>query len=183
MRKSFVVLLLLFFVFTVSVPSFARKSNEDIKIDEARKIALAKVDGEILDEYPLEDDSDKVFEYIFIIKRGSDKKVFEIQIKASDGKVVSVTEQDNDASENVEDADATAETDEDSNTEEVKTKLTLEQAKQLALNIQKGLVRSGDLYVEEKDVYFEFEIKDSKNNLHVLRVDANTGEVKKIKSP
>lgn len=63
-----------------------------ITIEEARKIALKRVPGEVEDEYSIEDEEGKTTDYIFYIK---DKKgkTWEVQIDAAKGTVVSAEEQ------------------------------------------------------------------------------------------
>lgn len=68
------------------------QAAQTITIEEARKIALKRVPGEIEDEYSIEDDEGKTTDYIFYIK---DKKgkTWEVQIDAAKGTVVSAEEQ------------------------------------------------------------------------------------------
>lgn len=77
---------------TLSTAVFASGGSSDraakITLEEARKIALKKVEGTVEDEFSIEDDEGKVTDYIFYIK---DKKgkTWEVQIGAEKGEVVS----------------------------------------------------------------------------------------------
>jgi hypothetical protein len=66
-----------------------------VTIEEARKIALKKVPGTVEDEFSLEDDDGNTTAYIFVIKDAK-KKVWEVQVGASKGDIVSVEEQESD---------------------------------------------------------------------------------------
>jgi len=57
-----------------------------ITVDEARKIALKKVDGKIEEEFPLEDGG-KVVVYVFMI-RNAKNKVIEVQVEPTKGGIV-----------------------------------------------------------------------------------------------
>ncbi len=87
------------------------KENK-VTIEQARKTALKKVDGTVEDEYTIEDDDEKVTAYVFIIKAKTGK-IFEVQIDANNGNVLSSDEQ-------MEDSDSedpeVVETDEDTTT-------------------------------------------------------------------
>ncbi|NNE68329.1 MAG: PepSY domain-containing protein [Pyrinomonadaceae bacterium] len=87
-----------------AVSPFASFVSTSVKItaDEARKIALKRVEGKVVDEYTLEDDEGEIESFVYIIKRKDDKK-FEVQIDATDGKVVSVEEYSEEDEEDSED--------------------------------------------------------------------------------
>ena len=71
----------------------AKKTS--VTLEEARKIALKRVAGEIEDEFTLEDDDGNATAYVFVIK-DKKKKVWEVQIGAEKGDVQSVEEQESD---------------------------------------------------------------------------------------
>lgn len=58
-----------------------------VTVDQARKIALKRVEGEIEDEYTIEEEDETVFAYVFKI-RNTDKKLFEVQIEAESGEIL-----------------------------------------------------------------------------------------------
>ncbi len=64
-----------------------------VTAEQARKIALKKIDGKIEEEYTLEDDEGEVSTYVFIIKQKKDGKMFEVQVDAGNGEVISAEEQ------------------------------------------------------------------------------------------
>lgn len=63
-----------------------------VSMDEARKIALKRVPGEVQDEFTIEDDDGNLTAFMFVIK-DSKKKVWEVQIGAEKGDVQSVEQQ------------------------------------------------------------------------------------------
>lgn len=69
-----------------------------ITVEQARKAALKRVEGDVEDEYTYEDDAGEIDTYIFIIKNKAGK-LFEVQIGAEKGDVVSVEEYTDDSDE------------------------------------------------------------------------------------
>lgn len=100
-RNAFVVLGLLLSIVSVGTVvgknvSFQKGNSViakqvKITIEEARKIALKKVDGKVEDEFSMEDDDENVTAYVFIIKT-KEGKSFEVQIDADKGDVLSSEE-------------------------------------------------------------------------------------------
>lgn len=84
----FAVLLALALSSAVSASGTASDGKAKITLEEARKIALKKVEGTVEDEFSIEDDEGNVTDYIFYIK---DKKgkTWEVQIGAEKGEIVS----------------------------------------------------------------------------------------------
>ncbi|MEZ5306310.1 MAG: PepSY domain-containing protein [Pyrinomonadaceae bacterium] len=86
---------LVFSIFGVAGSYAANKGTSakstKITVEEARKIALKKVAGTIEDEFTLEDDEGAVDTFVFVIK-SKDEKIFEVQIGAEKGEVISVEE-------------------------------------------------------------------------------------------
>ena len=76
----------------------AQSESKKITIEDARKIALKKVEGVIDDEFPVEDEDGKVVEYIFYIKTKY-KKLWSVQVDAVKGEILSVEEQEPDSSQ------------------------------------------------------------------------------------
>ncbi len=62
-----------------------------ITLEQARKIALKKVEGTVEDEYTFDDDEGEVTTYVFVIKNKAGK-TFEVQIDADKGDVLSSEE-------------------------------------------------------------------------------------------
>ncbi|MGI8670085.1 MAG: PepSY domain-containing protein [Aridibacter sp.] len=69
-----------------------------ITIEQARKIALKKVDGKIEDEYTIENEDETVISFVFVIKNKAGKS-FEVQVDADDGEIISAEEQIEDSDE------------------------------------------------------------------------------------
>ncbi len=81
-----------------------------ITVDEARKIALKKIDGKVEDEYTIEDEDENVTTFVFVIKNNKGK-TFEVQVDANNGNVLNVDELSSDSDEE-EDADEPPKNDE-----------------------------------------------------------------------
>jgi uncharacterized membrane protein YkoI len=75
-----------------NVSNFSVSNQANITAEQAKKIALKRVEGTVEDEYTIEDEDEKVTTYVFVIKNKAGK-IFEVQIDAKDGKVLSVDEQ------------------------------------------------------------------------------------------
>lgn len=73
------------------------KSGSKVTIEQARKVALKKVEGTIEEEYSIEDEDGNVTDFVFYIK---DKKgkMWEVQIGAEKGDVVSAEMQEDEDS-------------------------------------------------------------------------------------
>ena len=59
------------------------------KIDaaQAKKIALKKIAGKVIDEFTIEDEDETVIAYVFKIET-TDKKTFEVQVDAESGEII-----------------------------------------------------------------------------------------------
>ena len=93
--KKFVLLAVIAAVLvSVSYVAAGKVSAEDSKItlEQARKIALKKVEGTVEDEFSIEDDEGNVTDYIFYIKDKSGK-TWEVQIGAEKGDIVSAEQE------------------------------------------------------------------------------------------
>lgn len=76
-----------------AVPANAavQSSKKTIKLDEARKIALKRVEGKISEEFPIEEEDGTVTSYLFFIK-ATDGKDWEVMIDAKTGEITSAEE-------------------------------------------------------------------------------------------
>lgn len=63
------------------------------------------------------------------------------------------------------------------------TKYTMEQAKEVALKAVSGTVVKSEKDYDDLHVEYEFKIKDDKNMLHEVTVDAESGAILEIDSP
>jgi uncharacterized membrane protein YkoI len=74
------------------VSNFTVSESAKVTVEQARAIALKRVEGKVEDEYAIEDEDENITAYVFIIKNKQDK-TFEVQVSAADGKIISVEEQ------------------------------------------------------------------------------------------
>lgn len=63
------------------------------------------------------------------------------------------------------------------------TKYTMEQAKEVALEVVSGTVVKSEKDYDDLHVEYEFKIKDDKNMLHEVTVDGESGAILEIDSP
>lgn len=106
---SLVSIVVLGFVMAIPVTVLAVSASDTVSakavkvtMEQARKIALKKVAGEIEDEYEVEDDDGEITGWVFIIKT-KESKIFEVEVEAKDGKVVRSEEQKDDEDEDEDD--------------------------------------------------------------------------------
>ncbi len=62
-----------------------------ITVEQARKIALQRVEGTVQDQYTIEDEDENITTYVFVIKNKQGNTV-EVQVDANNGNVLSVDE-------------------------------------------------------------------------------------------
>ena len=133
----------------------SRSVGAMISADEARRIALAQVNGQIIKfELDDNDDDDDDIEYeIEIIKDGIK---YEIEIDAYTGKITEFEREDDD----------------DDSANQPKSRITADEARRIALSLVNGTITE----FEEDDDEFEIEIsKDGKE--YEIEIDAYTGKV------
>jgi uncharacterized membrane protein YkoI len=58
-----------------------------VSVEQARKIALKKIDGKITEEFTLEEEDGKIIAYAFKIKDAKNK-MFEVQVDATSGEIL-----------------------------------------------------------------------------------------------
>lgn len=99
-RKFVLVALIAAVVLSTTVFASGTESSGSAKItlEQARKIALKKVEGTVEDEFSIEDDEGNVTDYIFYIK-DKNGKTWEVQIEAEKGAVISAEMQEDEDSE------------------------------------------------------------------------------------
>ena len=144
---------------------------------QARKIALEKVNGEIVEE-EFEKENGKMV-YGFEIKEASGK-VMEVKIDAETGKIISVGQDDEDSDKNGDDDD------EDEDGEENKTnqaelarqaKITMEQARAIASGKVQGQFLEEELENENGRLLYSFDIRNAEGKVTEVEIDAKTGEI------
>lgn len=92
-----------------AVSNSAVIKQEKITVEQARKIALKKVEGTVEDEYTIEDEDENVTTYVFVIKNNKGKS-FEVQVDANNGNILSSDEINEDTDEGEEPPTMAAET-------------------------------------------------------------------------
>ncbi len=133
--------------------------------DEARRIALQRVSGEILESELDRETGKLVYEFEIRDKSG---KIQEVLVDAQTGEIVSVEE------ENEDDDDA----DKKVSPEEAKqAKISMEEAKSIALKRVDGSILEEELERENGRLQYAFDIRAADGKIFDVEIDAMTGEV------
>ena len=145
-----------------------------ISLDEARAIALRRISGEVIDE-ELEKENGRL-QYAFDI-RDAKGKLFDVEVDAMTGAVLQATDEDDDDGDK-DDNDA----DEILSPEDVKqAKLSMGQARAIALRRISGQVLEEDLEKENGRLQYAFDIRTADGKVFDVEIDAITGEVLQAK--
>src|SRR5450830_53020 len=157
MHKTSIALVITALFF--ATPAFAAEKFTG-KLETALKAALAKYPGDVI-SLEAELDKGKAI-YEFDIK-GADGKETEVEVEANTGKIIEV---------NLEVADA------NDPAFKAKAKITLEEAKKIALALHAGEVVESEFKIEaDGDPSYEFDIKSKNGKEWEVEVDAVTGKV------
>lgn len=170
-------------------PNTALTKQAKITMEQARAKALTKTSGTIESE-ELEKERGKLV-YSFDIRNGKGT-ITEVQVDAKTGKIVSVEEENaqQEAAEKSEDKMmGKKHDDDDEESPEAKraniakyskeAKITLEQAKAIALKKIPGEITDEDLEKERGRLQYAFDIKGTDGKIYDLEVDAKTGKIVK----
>ncbi len=172
-------------------------SQDKVTKEQARKIALEKVKGKIVDE-EYEKENGKMV-YGFEIKQ-ADGTVMEVKVDEMTGKIIFVGKDDGDEDENGNDDedsmsedndgkmsnemkdDEEEENDEDEakESEEMlmkQAKITKAQAEKIALKKAPGKIEEGELENENNILVYSFDIRNKKGTITEVQVDAKTGKI------
>ena len=168
MKKVFALMLL-------SVMLFGCGGNnaEAISLDEAEKIALKEVDGEVLKAGKDKDDGITYYDFTIV----TDTEKYEVEVNAENGKVLKV-EKDDDyvpANSNT----TTDQTNQNQNTNQGTTQITPEKAQEIAMNkVGTGTLIKCELdYDDDTRKYkYEIEIRDGRVE-YDLEIDATSGDI------
>ncbi len=159
------------------VQQISVENQDKITKEQARKIALEKVKGEIVDE-EYEKEKGKMV-YGFEIKQ-TDGTVMEVKVDEITGKIIYVGKDDGDANEN----DGDDDDDKSSNSNEMseadlmkQAKISKADAEKIALKKAKGTVEEGELEMENGKLVYSFDIRNKKGTITEVQVDAKTGKV------
>ncbi len=194
MKKSALLMAvgILSFVFTANVDAQTKK----IGMEKARTIATQKAAGKIEGE-ELEKENGKTI-YSFDI-RNSKGTITEVQVDAYTGAIVSVEEEDaaaeasekrdekNKGNEKMEGNEKQDKDDDESpamkNARMTKlakgAKITMEQARAIALARVPGTITEEDLENEKGVLQYSFDVKDANGKIFDIEIDAKSGKVLK----
>lgn len=133
----------------------SRSVGAMISADEAIRIALAQVNGEII-KFELDDDDDDDDDIEYEIEIRKDGTKYEIEIDAYTGEITEFEREDDD----------------DDSANQPRSRITADEARRIALSLVNGTITE----FEEDDDEFEIEIsKDGKE--YEIEIDAYTGKV------
>ncbi len=142
--------------------------NISLKIspEEAKKIALKQVNGTIIEEKLDDDDNRLLYEFEILT---SDNRKVEVKVDAMNGEVLKL-EQD----------DRYDDDDDDNKHQNVSTKISLDEAKKLALAEVNGTITEAELDNDDNRLLYEIEILTSNDREAEVKVDATNGKVLKV---
>lgn len=165
MKKVFALMLL-------SVMLFGCGGNnvEAISLDEAEKIALKEVDGEVLKAGKDKDDGITYYDFTIV----TDTEKYEVEVNAENGKVLKVEKDDDYIPANSNTTDQT-----NQNNTQNTTQITAEKAQEIAMNkVGTGTLIKCELdFDDDTQKYkYEVEIKDGRVE-YDLEIDANSGDI------
>ncbi|MGI8670719.1 MAG: PepSY domain-containing protein [Aridibacter sp.] len=171
-------------------------SQDKVTKEEARKIALKRVKGKIVDEEYEKENGRMV--YGFEIKQ-ADGTVMEVKVDEITGKVIFVGKDDGDEDENGKDdedsmsedndgkmSDEMKDDEEENDEDEAKeseemlmkqAKITKAQAEKIALKKAPGKVEERELENENNILVYSFDIRNKKGTITEVQVDAKTGKI------
>lgn len=166
MKKLFALMLVSVMLFGCSNSS----KVEAISLEEAEKIALKEVDGEILKAGKDKDDGITYYDFTIV----TDTEKYEVEVNAENGKVLKVEKDDDYVPAQSNTTDQTNQ----SNTQNT-TQITAEKAQEIAMNkVGTGTLVKCELdYDDDTQKYkYEVEIKDGRVE-YDLEIDANSGDI------
>lgn len=168
-----------------NVNLFAENSSQQTRItkEQARKIALERVRGIVIDE-EFEKENGKMV-YGFEIKEASGK-MMEVKVDAENSNIISVGQDDDDSNKNGDDdedsmsADKMDKEDADENSQAnlmAQAKITKADAEKIALKKAKGTVEDAELEMENGKLVYSFDIRNKKGTITEVQVDAKNGKI------
>lgn len=161
-------------IMLVSVMLFGCSNNsaEAISLDEAEKIALKEVNGEVLKAKKDKDDGNTYYDFTIV----TDTEKYEVEVDAEDGKVLKVEKDDDYVPAQ---SNTTDQTNQNQNTNQNTTQISAEKAQEIAMNrVGTGTLVKCELdYDDDTHKYkYEIEIKDGRVE-YDLDIDAVSGEI------
>jgi uncharacterized membrane protein YkoI len=191
--KTVFSILILTALFSLASTNISAQKKENAKLaaqakitmDAARETALKRAPGTI-EEGALEKENGKLI-YSFDI-RTSDREITEVQVDAKTGEIVSVEKEDaaKEAAEKKQDSKKDDDDEEDAATRSARiarlakqAKITMQQAREIALKRVSGTITGEDLEKEKGRLQYSFDIRDANGKVFDVEIDAKTGQVLK----
>ncbi|CAN5453205.1 PepSY domain-containing protein [soil metagenome] len=184
LKKNITILIVLLAAFALGGAVIAKNKTNSIAEnlspqtritkEQARKIALERVSGTVVDE-EFEKENGKMV-YGFEIKDASGK-VMEVKIDAETCNIISVEQDDEDSDANGDDDEDNDEMKSDNTNLASQAKITKEEAQNTALKKAKGTVEDSELEEENGKLVYSFDIRNKKGTITEVQVDAKTGEI------
>lgn len=193
-KLSAFLLIGLFAIFanTVSAQNKDLSKQAKITMEQARATAMTKASGTIEGEELEKENGKLVYSFDIRNARGT---ITEVQVDAKNGKIVSVEEEnaEKEAAENQQEmAEKKLKSGDDDDDEETpamkqanmakyskQAKVTLEQAKAIALKRIPGEITDADLEKERGRLQYAFDIKSTDGKVYDVEVDAKSGKILK----
>jgi uncharacterized membrane protein YkoI len=163
--------------------------TKKIGMEKARRIAMQKAEGKI-ESAELERENGKTI-YSFDI-RNSKGTITEVQVEAFTGEIVSVQEENaqQEAAEKRQDKQASDKQDDDEESDASQkanqakyareAKITMAQAKEIALKRVPGTITDQELEKEKGKLLYSFDVKDANGKSFYVEIDAKTGAILKV---
>ncbi len=163
--------------------------TKKIGMEKARRIAMQKAEGKI-ESAELERENGKTI-YSFDI-RNSKGTITEVQVEAFTGEIVSVQEENaqQEAAEKRQDKQASDKRDDDEESDASQkanqakyareAKITMAQAKEIALKRVPGTITDQELEKEKGKLLYSFDVKDANGKSFYVEIDAKTGAILKV---
>ena len=170
MKKLFALMLVSVMLFGCRFGCSNSSKVEAISLEEAEKIALKEVDGEILKAGKDKDDGITYYDFTIV----TDTEKYEVEVNAENGKVLKVEKDDDYIPAQSNTTDQTNQ----SNTQNT-TQITAEKAQEIAMNkVGTGTLVKCELdYDDDTQKYkYEIEIRDGRVE-YELDIDAVSGEI------
>ncbi len=185
-----IVFLIAVMVLSLAFGVTANAQTKKIGMEKARRIAMQKAEGKI-ESAELERENGKTI-YSFDI-RNSKSTITEVQVEAFTGEIVSVQEenaqqeaaekrQDKQKANDKEDDDEESEASQKANQAKYarEAKITMAQAKEIALKRVPGTITDQELEKEKGKLLYSFDVKDANGKSFDVEIDAKTGAILKV---
>jgi len=185
-----IVFLIAVMVLSLAFGVTANAQTKKIGMEKARQIAMQKAEGKI-ESAELERENGKTI-YSFDV-RNSKGTITEVQVEAYTGEIVSLQEENaqqeaaekrqdkqkaNDKEDDDEESDASQKANQAKYTREAK--ITMQQAKEIALKRVVGTITDQELEKEKGKLLYSFDVRDASGKSFDVEIDAKTGAVLRV---